>query len=88
MTTTTTQRTPAPYRSGALIWDFHAGDLPQAAFPARGEGDWPLLDSRDSWGRQGHAGFVGMGWCRIRVQVPAGSREMDPTARVRIDAHA
>lgn len=66
------------------LWRFHPGDSPLTAAhrplwadPGFDDSTWPLLNSRDSWSTQGHAGMSGYGWYRFTVTLPGSER---PTA--------
>jgi len=65
------QRVPMADLTGP--WRFNAGDNPAWASPAFDDSHWSLLKADNPWGVQGFHGYSGVGWYRLRVQVPAQS---------------
>jgi hypothetical protein len=65
------QRVPMADLKGP--WRFHADDDPVWASPAFDDSRWSLLIAGKPWGEQGYRGYFGVGWYRLRVQVPAQS---------------
>ncbi len=65
------QRVPMTDLDGP--WRFHAGDDPAWASLGYDDSHWSLLVAKDPWGVQGYHGYYGVGWYRLRVQLPAQS---------------
>lgn len=52
-------------------WRFHAGDDPAWSNTALDDSQWPLLYAGKSWSEQGYRQYSGVGWYRLRVNLPA-----------------
>jgi hypothetical protein len=66
---------PAPL-DGA--WQFHTGDDPAWAAPDFDDSNWQPIHVGRAWEGQGHPGYTGFGWYRLRIVIPAsGSANWD-----------
>ncbi|WP_420238104.1 diguanylate cyclase [Telmatobacter bradus] len=50
-------------------WQFHTGDDPAWASPALDASAWEQIDADKPWGMQGHFGYTGFAWYRIRLEL-------------------
>ena len=67
-----TVRVTNPGAGTALLdqpWRFHVGDDLHWADPAFDDSQWEVLRPDASWGAQGHRGYTGYAWYRLRVEV-------------------
>lgn len=60
------------------LWRFQAGDNPVWADPVFDDSHWSLLNVDQSWAEQGYNGYDGLGWYRIRIQLPPKRRSLAP----------
>ncbi|KAA6465398.1 hypothetical protein DYQ86_05520 [Acidobacteria bacterium AB60] len=51
-------------------WRFNAGDDPGWAAADFDDSRWSLLAAGQSWSEQGYSGYGGVGWYRLRVDLP------------------
>jgi hypothetical protein len=58
------------------LWRFHPGDDPRWADPGFSDSSWPLISSDKGWSPQGYKNMGGMGWYRIKVQIPGGNEPL------------
>jgi hypothetical protein len=50
-------------------WQFHLGDNLAWAAPDFDDSGWEQLRGDDPWGMQGHAGYTGFAWYRLRLTI-------------------
>jgi diguanylate cyclase (GGDEF)-like protein len=50
-------------------WQFHTGDDLTWASPALDASAWEQIDADKPWGMQGHFGYTGFAWYRIRLEL-------------------
>ena len=66
-----------PITNLAGPWRFQAGDNPAWSAENLDDSGWSLLASGKSWSEQGYRKYSGVGWYRLRVNLPA---ETEPLA--------
>lgn len=57
----------------STAWRFHTGDDPQWASPSFDDSQWQLIRLDKSWAEQGHKGYYGFSWYRLKLKLPATS---------------
>ncbi|HKF49574.1 MAG TPA: PP2C family protein-serine/threonine phosphatase [Terracidiphilus sp.] len=58
-------------------WRIHFGDDPAFAQPGFDDSRWMLHDITKDWASEGHKGYAGYAWYRIRVILPKGNEPLD-----------
>ncbi|HNB70963.1 MAG TPA: ATP-binding protein [Acidobacteriota bacterium] len=58
-------------------WKFQPGDDPTWADSRFDDSPWKEISTTESWVKQGHSGYSGYGWYRLKAQLPT---EQIPTA--------
>jgi hypothetical protein len=53
-------------------WRFHAGDDPAWSAKNLDDSSWSMISAGKSWSQQGYRSYTGVGWYRLRANVPAG----------------
>ncbi|MGD0890881.1 MAG: SpoIIE family protein phosphatase [Terracidiphilus sp.] len=51
------------------MWQFHTGDDPAWAAPGFDDSNWEQIAVDQPWGSQGHKGYTGSAWYRLRINV-------------------
>ena len=60
-------------------WKFQIGDDPRWASPFFDDSGWETISGERPWGQQGHPGYTGYAWYRIRLTEPSGA---EPESRL------
>jgi phosphoserine phosphatase RsbU/P len=58
------------------LWRFHTGDNPAWADPNFDDSQWPLVQSGESWTKQGYFTYSGYAWYRFTIRVADGSKPL------------
>jgi hypothetical protein len=57
-------------------WRLHFGDDPAYAQPGFDDSHWTLHRIDKDWASEGHKGYSGYGWYRMRVILPKGNEPL------------
>lgn len=63
------------------VWKFHTGDDPQWSEPGFNDSQWEHIKIGSPWENEGHPGYDGFAWYRVKVVIPSSLKNSSALSR-------